>query len=94
MPKQVVHRFGIDVYLKGKYRGTKYVDVQVQEEEENILLLSGHRGERLHAQNVLADMYALVSEKAREQEEDCYMNHEYPYFDMAEFEDYSFKIFA
>ncbi len=94
MPRYVNHRFGIDVYRKGEYQGTNYVDLQIEEDDEEIMRVSCFKGERLPAQSVLADTYALVYTKAYEQEEQCFQKQGYPYLGVGNFEEYSLKIFV
>lgn len=94
MSKFVNHRFGIDVFRKGQYMGTNYIDVPIDGEDETIMRMSGYKGERMPAENVIADAYALVYEKANEQEEKCFQDHGYPYLDIGNFEEYSLKIFV
>lgn len=94
MPEMVMHRFGIDIYLGREFQGTSYIDIEIYRDDAEIISLCSGKGERLPAQSVLADVYALVLQKAYEQEEENCHNHEYPYEEINDFEECSLKIFV
>ena len=90
----MLYRFGIDIYLRGEFRGTNYIDVDIDDEDAEILQERCHAKEELPAEKVLADLYADVQQAAIEQEQIKHGRLEYPYRPGTDFSDYSLKIFV
>ena len=94
MPESVKYRFGIDIYYDREFQGTSFIDVDIYRDDAEILSMCSTKEERLPARNILADTYALALQMTYEQEKERWLNREYPYSDMRDFEDYSLKIFT
>lgn len=94
MPEYVVYEFGIDIYRDQEYQGTNYIDIEIDKDDAVILGLLACKKEGLLVQSILADVYALVYQKVYEQEVKKCCDHEYPYYGISAFEDYSLKIFV